>query len=513
MKHVPDHVKAPKNQRGAYEFATKLDEYISAELCQQSVIGPFSAAPFDGARISPIDALPKKDSDDVRVILNLSYPPDSGAAVNDVVDKDCYLGEPTNLTYPSIDDLVSLILLLGPGCALMKVDLKKYYRQIYLDPGSIHLLGFQLKDNSQLKDKLFFDITLSMGLRIACYIAQRISSAILFLYNSLGFLGLNYLDDLAGTCGWSKAFEAFEQLYTLLNKLRIWESTHKRCSPDVEMPFLGILANTISMTLSLTTSRLQEIKDEAQQWLCKEAASKKDMQRLIGKLNFAAGTVRAGRLFYSRIISFMTSLPRHGIRKLDSEVRRDIRWWAVFLDQFNGISMIPEAGWRTIDSVISTDACATGIGGFAETEGEYFHAVVPSDILDDPSVHINELECLAVTLALRIWGERLQRCNLLLHCDNQSTVDVINSGRAKNRFTQACLREILFVASKYSFQIRVKFRPGVQNRLADCLSRWHLDDSFRDRFFAELVEDRACDLEKIKQVLIANSLFKFIHDW
>ena len=265
------------------------------------------------ARISPIDSIPKKGSEDRRVILNLSYPPEGGASVNDAVSKDHYLGQPTDLKYPTVDSLVDLIHEIGVGAALIKVDLRKYFRQVYYDPGSIHLVGFRVGK------ELYWDISLSMGLRIACYIAQRLSSAIIFLFHCLDNRnrGLNYIDDLAAVALWSRAYEAFHQLIDLLLMLNISESTHKRCPPDVVMTFLGVSVNSLKMLLSLTAPRMAEIKAEARIWLDKDCASKRDLQSLIGKLNFASATVRSGRLFFSRILNFMKDTPKHGIRKLD----------------------------------------------------------------------------------------------------------------------------------------------------------------------------------------------------
>ena len=190
-----------------------------------------------------------------------------------------------------------------------------------------------------------------------------------------------------------------------------------------------------------------------------------------------------------------------------------MQWWIRFIDQFNGVSMIPALEWGEVDSVISTDACKSGIGGYADVEMEYFHAELPKDVVELCSVHINELECFAVVVALKIWGTKLNRCKLLLHCDNQTTVDVINAGKAKNQFTQKCLREIVFLACKHSFQIRVDFRPGVSNRLADSLSRWHTDEKFKEKFFADLLELQDCTREAVKHVIVTPSMFKFTHDW
>ena len=46
----------------------------------------------------------------------------------------------------SVDDLVALVKCEGLGCLLYKRDLKKAYRQIPVDPGDIHMLGYRVKD-------------------------------------------------------------------------------------------------------------------------------------------------------------------------------------------------------------------------------------------------------------------------------------------------------------------------------------------------------------------------------
>ena len=498
----------PENQKGARENFESLTDYVSKELAQKSILGPFSKNPFGkAARFSPIDAIPKKDSEDKRIILNLSFPPEGGS-VNDAVSKDTYLGVDTKLTFPTVDDVCKLVLYHGTGCALMKTDLKKYYRQIYYDLGCVHLTGFSIV-SPEGKTFLYWDITLSMGLRIACYIAQRVSNAIMYIFAKKDHTGVNYIDDLAAVARWSRAFVTFKDLTDILARLGMWEAVHKRFEPDVVMPFLGVNIHTIKLIIFLTAERVADIRNETSLWLDKNNASRKDVQKLVGKLNFAATTVRSGRLFYSRILNFLRTLPKHGIHTIPGYVKKDIAWWHKFLLQYDGVSLIHEPEWRSIDSVISTDACLVGLGGFS-TLGEYFHCKIP-DQWSSLKLSINELECFAVVLALRIWGPQLAGLNILLHCDNESTVAVVNRGKAKHTFTQACLREIMFLAGQFSFQVRVPFIPGVTNRIADCLSRWSLGQSFRDSFFSEAEE--IADVTKLKHILVSDDLFKFLHDW
>ena len=85
-----------------------------------------------------LNSVPKQGSDERRFILDLSCP--KGASVNDGICKDFYLGEPVNLTYPTVDDIAERIVQFGPGC-LFKRDLKRAYRQLPVDPYDYPLLG------------------------------------------------------------------------------------------------------------------------------------------------------------------------------------------------------------------------------------------------------------------------------------------------------------------------------------------------------------------------------------
>ena len=495
----------PRNQKGAEDNPDDVNSWVDIEIANKSVIGPLTNKPFGKKfKVSPIDAIPKRDSVEKRIILNLSHP-DEGGSVNEMVSKEMYLNEIVNLSYPSVDDLCDILVKMGVGCALIKTDLKKYYRQIYYDPGSVHLVGFHIGD------RIFCDITLSMGLCIACYVAQRFSNAIIHIFNSgnNNHQGVNYIDDLAGAAKWSNAWASYHSLLDLLCSLNVWESAHKCCPPDVCMTFLGVGINSITLIVSLTEDRMSEIRVEARKWLNKSSVSRKDVQRLVGKLSFAASTVRAGRLFFLRILNFLRGLPKHGIRSLTQDVKKDVLWWAKFVEDYNGVSMIPDILWGEPDATISSDATLVGLGGFCN--GEYFHTEIPEFITENNCVHINELECLAVVIALKVWGPSLAGYKILMYCDNTTTLSVINRGKAHNEFTQQCLREIVYLASMNSFQIKMEYIPSEDNRISDYLSRWTLSHQYREKFWEEITA--VCDVRRIKQVLISNKHFVFSHEW
>ena len=371
--------RLPRNQAGARANRNKLKEYIVDELSRGTIVGPFKSNPLGvDAHFSPLDVIPKRDSDDIRVIMNLSYPHDD-TAVNAGLCKDQYLGKSVLLKYPSVEDLVSIIKKKGRGCLLFKCDLWKCYHQIVMDPGSIHLLGFVVEG------ELFFDVVLSMGLRIACFICQRITNALIYLFRRLSYEGINYLDDLGAAELCNRAWEAFLALGSLLSRLGIAEAEGKASEPSEIMTFLSVSCNSWLFTLEITQDRLREILDLVHFWLHKSEASLQEVQSLAGKLNFVCSTVRAGRVFVSRILGFLRLFQgKPGVRKVSEDLKADLRWWSKFLLQFNGVTMFPELRWVAPDRLFSTDSCLSGCGGWSE--GEFFHTVFPPFVLKQMSL-------------------------------------------------------------------------------------------------------------------------------
>jgi hypothetical protein len=164
-----------KNHRGALDFPGTMDNYVDKELHYGSVMGPFKSSPFSSSVIySPVSFVEKKDSVERRVIMDLSFLP--GQSVNDHIDTSKYIGNPVRLKYPKVDDLVEIIKKKGRGCALMKRDLSRAFRQLPLDPGSYNFLGWTWR---LLK---YFDKALIMGMNIIPYFCHWVTDAIKFIY-------------------------------------------------------------------------------------------------------------------------------------------------------------------------------------------------------------------------------------------------------------------------------------------------------------------------------------------
>jgi hypothetical protein len=104
--------------------------------------------------------------------------------------------------------------------------------------------------------------------------------------------------------------------------------------------------------------------------------------------------------------------------------------------------------WSHPDNILESDAFLGGCGGWFLDRREYFHVLFPSHVLNQ-NININQLELLVVMVCVTLWNTHLFKKQILIKCDNQSVVMVLNSGSTRDLFMQTCLREILFFAGKF----------------------------------------------------------------
>ena len=449
-----------KNHKGATEHPEALEEYIQKERTYGAVMGPFQVIPFeDNLGISPLSTRPKKDSEERRVIVDLSFPP--GQSVNDGIMKDNYLGFSTQLTFPKTDDFALRIYTLGTGALMFKIDLKRYFRQLDLDPGDYSLVGYVINH------QLYFDKMVPMGVRTGPYIAQRVSSAITWIVKQLEYFLLNYVDDFVGAERGNRAWKAYDFLTKLLRDLWVQTSPEKRVPPTTRLDFLGTTFDSEKMTMEVPPQKLQEIKEILDQWLAKDSATRQEMESLIGKLQFAARCVRAGRVFLARIINWLKGTDRKNKYQIPPQAHRDIVWWHTFIQTYNGISLIWLHTCPGTDRVMATDSNLEGYGGISGQE--YFRGKFPAEL---KGKNIAILELWAVLIGLRLWSKKFKGYYFWIHVDNEAVATILNTGASKQEEMQSLLREIAYIAAQNQFVIKAKHIMGVTNRIPDWLSRW-----------------------------------------
>ena len=160
---------------------------------------------------------------------------------------------------------------------------------------------------------------------------------------------------------------------------------------------------------------------------------------------------------------------------------------------YNGVSCIPATFWSKPDSWISTDACLTCGGGYFN--GEFFHFDF-SETLMAKDKHINQFELFILWKAVELWGEKLIRKNILIYCDNKTTVDCLRAESSRNSFSQVCICNIMHVVAIKDFQVWPIHIKGINNHINDCLSRWNLGEKYKLQF-QRLTKDKTT-VERMK---------------
>ena len=97
--------------------------------------------------------------------------------------------------------------------------------------------------------------------------------------------------------------------------------------------------------------------------------------------------------------------------QVKEQVMKDINWWNVCASKFNGISLIMNEKWELPSQTVHSDVCLTGIG--ALTDSEFFHLQLP-EWCRQQFTDINQLECFAILVAVRMWGSAWGRQNIVV---------------------------------------------------------------------------------------------------
>ena len=262
-----------------------------------------------------------------------------------------------------------------------------------------------------------------------------------------------YLDDfLIVASSWTQCMEAYECLLELLHNLGFEISFRKVVPPTQCLTFLGVQIDFVGQYLSLPQNKPVDLQAFVQKFLYQCRASKKQLQVLARKLNWACQVVYGGRTFLQRILNAMNSLQLpSACFRFTPEFYADLLWWSQFLQVFNGKRMFLDA---VPELNVQTDTCFEAAGAFLNDDWTYF-SFAESKVLAD--LHINYKEKLAVVIAAENWCDKWTNRHIIIHFDNQVTVSIINKGSTKNPIIMYYLRRLFWLCAIFNFHITARY--------------------------------------------------------
>lgn len=242
--------------------------------------------------------------------------------------------------------------------------------------------------------------------------------------------------------------------------------------PATSIEFLGINLDSEKFQASLPKEKIDRIILVSSTLLHNSNCSKRELLSLLGHLNFAMRIIPQGRSFISHLLSLASSV--HALEDLISVTqacRDELRLWISFLNQWNGLTFFYNSLVSSpVDIQLFTDAAPSiGFGGFYQ--GRWFASPWPPQ-LQDFSQSSALFELYPLVVAAFLWGKEWSASSILVHCDNESTVQCINKGRSHSPALMPMLRRLTWISACDQFIIRAKHVPGSQNQIADSLSRF-----------------------------------------
>ena len=257
----------------------------------------------------------------------------------------------------------------------------------------------------QWESAVYIDKALPFGLKSARKIFSAVADAVQWiLYNKGIQKRLHYSDNFILVAESLQLAERQKDiLLSMFQKLNIPMEESKLEGPSTCLTFLSIEVDTVALQLHLPSDKPANLKDILCDSIQRRTMSKKDLQKLTGLLQFATKVVRPGRPCLRRLYAMreIGSHPNHFIR-LNLPARTDIMWWYLFVEEWNGVSLLWDLGLRKPNLEVYTDASGTwGCGAFLDSM--WFH-LEWSDRLRPLSIVVKEM--FPVVLATATFGDQ-----------------------------------------------------------------------------------------------------------
>ncbi|XP_066431505.1 uncharacterized protein [Eleutherodactylus coqui] len=466
--HIPPPVHGVpfslKNLRSALEYPEVVTEKLMKEVRLGRMAGPFEEPPVQDFVVSPLGVVPKKEPNKFRLIHHLSYP--RGASVNDGIDPEL-----CSVVYTSFDAALHWVRNYGRGALMAKADIESAFRLLPVTQESVRLLGCFWAGS------YFADRCLPMGCSISCAYFEAFSSFLEWVVKDTAAVQsvIHYLDDFlcVGPGGSPVCANLLGTLQWVAKRFGVPLAPEKTEGPTTCLSFLGITIDSEAMECRLPEEKLRNLQEELGAARVAKKITLKGLQSLLGKLNFACRIMPMGRVFSRRLAAATAGIraPHHFIR-LGVSHKADLAVWSAFLEKYNGRSVIMGEVSSNVDWELYTDAA--GSAGFgAYFQGRWCAGEWPEQWKQEGLVrNLVLLELFPIVVAITLWGNHFRDRKVRFHCDNMGVVQVINNLSASSPPVVNLLRQLVLEALSLNMWVVAVHVPGVENSIADALSRF-----------------------------------------
>ena len=452
---------------------TQLWNKVMLEVQKGRYAGPFKDPPFEYFIQSPIGLVPKDKGLKTRLIFHLSYPK-TGDSVNSQIPKHC-----CSVKYPEFDKAVKMCISAGAGCFMGKSDMSTAFRNVGMSKLDWPLMVMKAVHPVDRQVYYFVDKCMPFGSSISCAIFQRFSNAVAYLVKfRTKKEALNYLDDFFFAALCKMLCDGELQVFLrVCHEINFPVALEKTFWGNTIMVFLGLLIDSQKQIVSIPVDKIEKALNQIEYLLNKKSGKAKilEVQKLCGYLNFLCRCVVPGRVFLRRLYGLTAGKlkPHHHV-KISQEHKMDLLVWKRFLT-YPEVVARPFMDFKVLTSQdidMYSDASRNFSLGFGAYCGpEWTWGQWDRHFMEEKEPSIEFLELFAVTVAVMNWIKLFCNKRIILFCDNEAVVHMINDTASKCKRCMYLLRLITLEGMIRNVRINAKHVGTKLNGKADALSR------------------------------------------
>jgi hypothetical protein len=432
-----------------------------------------------------------------------------------VIDLSCNLNDHlrhVHFTYSSVDDAVEAS---HPGCWYGKLDLSNCFLSFPLHPSVRRYFCFRFDG------RLYQFTHMPFGLSTAPRVCTQLLSVVNYALAKAGVKDIRYLDDffLIGTSS-ATMQEHLLIAHSVISRFGLVVNPDKTEGPSQSLSFLGVQLDSVAQTVSCTPARVAELTALLRSLRRQRVITRRHAESLIGKLSFAAKVLPGARPFMRRMLDSVRackSKRRSAPIRIDPGFRADVGFWLKHFNSWNGRQQ-----WRSSRAspfVFASDASLRGFGFYLESTprrttvdsrawpqhlrvGATFSGTYSLEHahLHHSHTQIAWCELLAVVACAATYAPRLTGQSMLFFVDNSTDVHIINRQATRSKALAGLLRQLYSIALQHNVSIHSLHRPGVDNTLADFLSRPELHQHRHVAQWVATHPSRSADLSAVSLV-------------
>ena len=139
----------------------------------------------------------------------------------------------------------------------------------------------------------------------------------------------------------SRCQTSLDNMLSIFKTIGIPITDSKTQGPSQALEFMGILLDTSKIQARLASDKIEKLNGCVKDFEQRKSCTLKELQSLIGTLNFACKVVPPGRPFSQRMIALTRNVLKtyHHIR-LNAGFFQDLQMWKKFISHWNGFFLV-----------------------------------------------------------------------------------------------------------------------------------------------------------------------------